>query len=201
MALIADKTTADPVAASWANLIRNQSVQVTTSSLRPASPTEGMVIYETDTDAFSVYDGSGWRPFGRVGAFDTWTPTLAQSSAIAKTIHMARYTRFGRLYICQFDLAATATGTSGQAITITLPATARSLATSAQLPIGQAQGEGATTPANSLPLLPVIIAGNETLLGFIRSDQAHTGIYGSNDPSFAINSGFRISGTFMFEAA
>lgn len=33
---------------------------VCTSSTRPASPYEGMVIYETDTNKTKVYDGSSW---------------------------------------------------------------------------------------------------------------------------------------------
>lgn len=34
---------------------------VCTSSTRPASPYEGMVIYETDTDMIAVWNGSAWR--------------------------------------------------------------------------------------------------------------------------------------------
>lgn len=42
---------------------------VCTSSTRPASPYEGMVIYETDTNQVRVYDGSAW-----VMIADTDTP-------------------------------------------------------------------------------------------------------------------------------
>lgn len=41
---------------------------VCTSSTRPASPFEGQVIYETDTDLVSVYNGSAWKSIGRVTA-------------------------------------------------------------------------------------------------------------------------------------
>lgn len=37
---------------------------VCTSTTRPASPFEGQVIYETDTDKVLVYNGSIWRPIG-----------------------------------------------------------------------------------------------------------------------------------------
>lgn len=46
---------------------------VCTSATRPASPVEGMVVYETDTDRIYVYDGSAWQinnwftSSGRVG--------------------------------------------------------------------------------------------------------------------------------------
>ena len=39
---------------------------VCTSSTRPASPFEGQVIYETDTDLVQVYNGSGWKALGRM---------------------------------------------------------------------------------------------------------------------------------------
>lgn len=41
---------------------------VCTSSTRPASPFEGQVIYETDTDLVQVYNGSGWKTLGRMVA-------------------------------------------------------------------------------------------------------------------------------------
>lgn len=37
---------------------------VCTSSTRPASPYEGQVIYETDTDLLRFWDGSAWKMFG-----------------------------------------------------------------------------------------------------------------------------------------
>jgi len=64
MALIANQVTGGTIAASWANAVRDQGVQVTTSSARPSSPAEGMVIYETDTDHFMAYDGSSWVRVG-----------------------------------------------------------------------------------------------------------------------------------------
>lgn len=42
------------------NYLMKQVVIVCTSSTRPASPTEGMHIYETDTDRTLRWDGSAW---------------------------------------------------------------------------------------------------------------------------------------------
>jgi hypothetical protein len=36
---------------------------VCTSSTRPASPFEGQMVYETDTDLLSVWNGSAWKSF------------------------------------------------------------------------------------------------------------------------------------------
>ena len=39
-------------------------VVICTSSTRPGSPTEGQIIYETDTDLFYGYKGSSWQSIG-----------------------------------------------------------------------------------------------------------------------------------------
>jgi hypothetical protein len=44
--------------------LMRQAVIVCTSSTRPASPNEGMTIYETDTDRHAFYTGTAWRYFG-----------------------------------------------------------------------------------------------------------------------------------------
>jgi len=41
-------------------------VEIVTSSTRPASPFDGMQIYETDTRKMLVYDGASWRPTGNL---------------------------------------------------------------------------------------------------------------------------------------
>lgn len=43
------------------NYLMRQSVITCTSGTRPASPSEGMTIYETDTDRLVGHDGSTWR--------------------------------------------------------------------------------------------------------------------------------------------
>ena len=54
---------------------------VCTSTTRPASPFEGQIIYETDTDVFRVYNETGWISLNPVntnrnkiinGGFDVW---------------------------------------------------------------------------------------------------------------------------------
>lgn len=57
--------------------LMRQSVITCTSSTRPASPNEGMFIYETDTDAFVFYTGTIWQSIGRYSPF---TPVIAASS-------------------------------------------------------------------------------------------------------------------------
>lgn len=52
-----------------------------TSSTRPASPWEGMTIYETDTDKSYQYSGSAWVQIALLGAFDSAAATLAGSTS------------------------------------------------------------------------------------------------------------------------
>lgn len=41
--------------------LMRQVIVTCTSGTRPASPSEGMTIYETDTDKYMGHDGSAWR--------------------------------------------------------------------------------------------------------------------------------------------
>lgn len=43
------------------NLLMRQAVIGCTSGTRPASPQEGMLVYETDTDTYRGFDGSAWQ--------------------------------------------------------------------------------------------------------------------------------------------
>jgi hypothetical protein len=48
-----------------------------TSTTRPTSPLyEGLTIYETDTDKVYTYNGSAWVEVLRLGAWESWTPTV-----------------------------------------------------------------------------------------------------------------------------
>jgi hypothetical protein len=61
---------------------------------------------------------------GEGGAWTSYTPTLTQSSAVAKTVNWSRYARYGRTIIWSFSVTATAAGTTSNAIQLSLPVTA-----------------------------------------------------------------------------
>ena len=70
--------------ASQLNSIAQQVVITCTSGTRPGTPSEGMTIYETDTDRLLVYSGSAWvrlgvhsSSSGRTGG--SWTRSTTQS--------------------------------------------------------------------------------------------------------------------------
>lgn len=57
--------------------LMRQAVITCTSSTRPSSPSEGMFIYETDTDNLAKYNGSSWVYQGKYDY--SFTPTLSGS--------------------------------------------------------------------------------------------------------------------------
>ena len=90
---------------------------------------EGMVSFLADTNVLQVYSGSAWSTIGPVhGALTSWTPTVTQSGSVTVTNTYSRYIRIGRLVIAYWKLAVTGSGTSSNAIFISLPVTASATA-------------------------------------------------------------------------
>jgi len=59
--------------------LMKQSVIVCTSGTRPASPVDGMTVYETDTDRYSSYNGSTWLTLGQT-VTGTYTASLTAAT-------------------------------------------------------------------------------------------------------------------------
>lgn len=93
---------------------RDQVISTVTSATRP-SGTEGQIIYETDTDAFQVYNGSSWVEYGRAGNWATSTPTL--SNVTGGTVAMQSM-RMGKSLFYAIQISA-GTATAGGTVTIT----------------------------------------------------------------------------------
>lgn len=82
-------------------------VLVVTSGTRPGSPSEGQIIYETDTDSFFGWNGAEWAAMAKeTGAWTAYTPTLtnmtlgngsmsARYVQIGKTVHLQIVATFG----------------------------------------------------------------------------------------------------------
>jgi hypothetical protein len=138
MALISDVVAGGVIEPSWGNAIRSATVQVTTSGARPSPATEGMLIYETDTDLMLVYSGAAWVQVANsatTNVFGTWTnftATAVQLTTPTQTLTYARFARIGKLVMgnVYISFSAGTTGTSGNALTVTtsgLPAPVRQL--------------------------------------------------------------------------
>lgn len=76
--------------------LMRQSVIVCTTVTRPASPNEGMTIYETDTDEIRTYNGSVWKITGPA-PWKSFTPVIAGlgSPTIGNGTISGQYSRVG----------------------------------------------------------------------------------------------------------
>jgi len=99
---------------------------VTTSSNRPATPFEGQMIYETDTDKTLVYSGSAWLYSStpqttEQGAWTSFTPTFKfGSTAAATSSTYGFYTVINKLLILQAGFVASGAQAAGS-LNFTLP--------------------------------------------------------------------------------
>jgi hypothetical protein len=81
-----------------------QSVITCTAATRPASPNEGMLILETDTNIFLTYDGANWIDLSdRVGgAWINYTPVNAGTGwTFGAVTTLGRFKRVGRVVVVQ----------------------------------------------------------------------------------------------------
>lgn len=97
--------------------LMRQSVITCTAATRPASPNEGMTIFETDTDATLQFDGTNWiRVFG-LGAYETFTPTMQSKVGTAWQIGngtiQGRFYRIGTAYVFQIAITIGSTTVKG----------------------------------------------------------------------------------------
>ena len=113
-------------------------------ALQPSQVTSlSAVTSLTSDDVFPVVDGpssavaSSKITYGNLvtnmsssisttgGVWTDYTPTLVQSSAVTKTVVLARYFQFQKMVVATVVLNATGSGTASNAVTIGLPVAAR----------------------------------------------------------------------------
>jgi len=128
-------------------------------------------------------------------AWVSYTPTLAQgaSTNISKTVQTARYLRVGTLLFINVYLAITGTGTSNNAITVSLPS-------GFTMPSNQfflaGNGQYNDASVQRYPCAPVY--NTSTAVQVNRTDQGPGGPIGQ-DPTIAVASGDEIFVSFACE--
>ena len=128
---------------------------------------------------------------GEGGAWTAHTPTLSQgaSTNIGKTVTYSNYARYGRTIIWNFRLAITGSGTSGSAVTVTLPVT--SAATDS------VTGSGAYLDTGTGWYFGTIIGASTTTAVLIA---ASGGSFGA-DPVMTVANTDTYQGSVTYEAA
>lgn len=99
--------------------LMNQTVIVCTSGTRPASPPEGMTIWQTDVNNHGVYDGSSWQNMleNASSSFSpSWTgsssnPTLGNGSLTGRYLRISAKLYWFRIVLV---IGSTSTGGSGR---------------------------------------------------------------------------------------
>lgn len=103
---------------------------VCTSSTRPASPYEGQMIYETDTDGIFVFNGTSWIPYG---IRQTFTPVFTGFTLGNGTVNYATYLQIGDFVLVEMKVTLGSTSTMGTGSTFNLPVTSTQQTSVSQL--------------------------------------------------------------------
>lgn len=178
-----------PNAAYLNGYVRDQVVTICTSTTRPATPTTGRHIYETDTGRTLVFDGTYWQTVGG-GAWGTWTPSFTQGVAVAGTVIEARYIKLGCTVHATALVQFTAGGTAGQNVFCNLPVPAFS---TAGLTIGQFSYNGATYYTGS------VAKWDAGVCTFVVT--ATSGGFLGVAPSVTLTSGYSVAFSCTYESA
>lgn len=114
--------------------LMKQAVITCTSGTRPGSPTEGMTIYETDTDCYVTYDGSAWvHDLG--GTWRTYTPTIT-GLTIGNGSITGRYAVIGKTVTGTLFFTAGSTTTYSGIFSFSLPIATAGWYTGDYVPLG-----------------------------------------------------------------
>ena len=146
---------------------------------------DGDVLTASDINTYLSHEG---------GAFTSHTPTVSQgaSTNITKTINYSKYARAGRMITWTFHLTATAAGTAGSAVTLTLPVTATS--TSAVV------GSGFCIDASVQGYAGAWIGASSTTIVFETHANTAGAAFGVA-PNVALASPDELFGSITYEAA
>lgn len=165
-------------------------IVITTSTNRPSSPHEGMVIYETNTDRVLIYDGSNWIDVLQItDGFTLASPTLTQGVTLTLTVNYSRYFKVGKLFIWSFKLSINSAGTASNAFELTLPVTLHNANAS--------RGSFRYFDSGSTNYAGTIVANTTNTVRFVRDADGNA--FGVATPTAA--SGDNIEGVVIAEEA
>lgn len=163
-------------------------IRICTSSTRPADQYEGQLIYETDTDYVMGHNGTAWEHGLKLGAWQTWSPTLTNIT-VGNGTQTARYVKIGRTVQWAWRLVLGSTSAIGTLPTITVPLVA----------VGTITGAAAIATdvgAGPYELLLREIAATSSL-GFYRT----SGVTATLDQAVSATVPFAWGATDVLEAA
>ena len=110
--------TAHTGSATSATIARGQFGTVARQHNQGTEWVHGPIASNATSYATAANDQGDYVP---IGTWQSYTPTLVQSAAVAKTVNHARFVRVGQLIVAQIDLAVTASGTTNNEVLVGLP--------------------------------------------------------------------------------
>lgn len=123
--------------------LMQQAVIVCTAATRPSAPVEGMTIFETDTDKFLVYDGSGWVEFSRISAWTAYSPAWTNLTVGNGTVD-ASYIQHGKKVTYRGSLIWGSTTSISGSVQVAVPVAAKALSGGVGRQLGMCGYEDAT---------------------------------------------------------
>ena len=127
-------------------------------------------------------------------AWETYTPTVSQPTAVTATVNLARYGRIQKLVFGYVYLTVTGTGTATTRLDVSLPVTA-------QTSSNGFLGSGIIFDASATNLYIVAAQLTATTTASFYSDQTGTASRWGIVPNVAIANNDQIGFSFMYEAA
>lgn len=108
------------ITSAWGNNVRDSARIDCTSTTRPSTPVDGMIIHETDTDRYASYNAAAaqWSYFDGTGQWHSYTPSIVGDNGIGNrfTATISNGVRVGRFrYIAARTIAVQASWTVGNA--------------------------------------------------------------------------------------
>lgn len=146
--------------------------------------TAGLTSGQTLTAAIMNQIGAAW---------ESYTPTVTQSGTVTATVTYAKYAQIQKIAIVAVRLDVTGTGTTNNAVTVSLPLTA---AVTSGLKIGGGAIYDASTATqySAVPNLATTTSVN------FAGDWSGGGVWGTS-PNLAIANTDQISFTVVYEVA
>jgi hypothetical protein len=164
---------------------------VCTSTTRPATPYEGQMIYETDTDKMLVWTGSAWLyttppQTTEPGAWTTFTPTFKFGTTAAATSSIyGFYTIIGKLLILQAGFVSSGSQGSGS-WTFTFPSPLEINEGRTYQRVGVVYVYDAS-PAVQYSGIPYVSANDGTIVAAFSQSNSGTALSNTSPMTWAVN--------------
>ena len=156
----------------------------------PGSPSEGMMVCQTDTNELKIYDGASWVSMldtdnAPMDAWTSWTPAAFTQSGNITATYNNGYKKIGKLVFVRFSASITGGGTAGNVIFVTVPS---ELAMNGGVPAYYMVGVGSYYNGNRYPFF-VMNNSSTTVLRFKPTNTIADDLLGTAQFTGALTSG------------